>query len=289
MKTMLSLMIGCLLCSFSLNSQRTISGYVTDALDGSAIPGVNVLIKGTQTGTVSDVHGYYSIQVDAEGSVLVFSFVGYETIEVRVKKHNEINVQMTPKVMMLQEQDVVGYRAEKRRHAKSEMRLMAPHAVMWPSPVETNEEEYAAVDENIFHNPMNKPLSTFSIDVDAASYSNVRRFIDAGQRPPKEAVRIEEMINYFDYDYEEPRDGHPFRVITEVAHAPWNDKHRLVHIGLQGKRIPVENLPASNLVFLIDVSGSMNHPNKLPLVKRSFAMLVEQLRPEDYVALVTSD
>src|SRR5690606_18405746 len=149
-----------------------------------------------------------------------------------------------------------------------------------------NTEEYDAIHENIFHDAIRNPLSTFSIDVDAASYSNLRRFINSGQRPPKDAIRIEEMVNYFTYDYEQPKEDHPFAIHTEISTAPWNSKHRLVHIGLQGKTIPMENLPASNLVFLIDVSGSMNDPNKLPLLKSSFKMLVEKMRPQDEVAIV---
>ena len=105
-----------------------------------------------------------------------------------------------------------------------------------------NTEEYDAINENIFHEATRNPLSTFSIDVDAASYSNIRRFINNGQRPPKDAVRIEEMVNYFDYDYKQPKDEHPFAVITEISTAPWNPQHKLVHIGLQGKKIPTENL-----------------------------------------------
>lgn len=151
---------------------------------------------------------------------------------------------------------------------------------------EWNTESYAAIRENIFHEALKNPLSTFSIDVDAASYSNIRRFINNGMRPPKDAVRIEEMVNYFDYDYTQPGDEEPFSVHTEISAAPWNTKHKLVHIGLQGKIISTENLPASNLVFLIDVSGSMAEPNKLPLVKNSFRMLVEQLREQDHVAIV---
>ena len=153
-------------------------------------------------------------------------------------------------------------------------------------PDEIDTEEYQAMEENLFHGAQKKPLSTFSIDVDAASYSNLRRFISNGQEPPKNAVRIEEMINYFDYDYKAPANGDPFSVYTEMSRAPWNDKHLLIHIGLQGKIIPTQNLPPSNLVFLIDVSGSMNQANKLPLVKKSFKLLVDQLRPQDHVAMV---
>jgi Ca-activated chloride channel family protein len=114
----------------------------------------------------------------------------------------------------------------------------------------------------------------------------VRRFITAGQRPPKEAVRIEEMINYFDYEYDQPKGEDPFSIYTEISAAPWNTNHRLVHIGLQGKKIPTDNLPASNLVFLIDVSGSMSDVNKLPLLKASFKLLTAQLREQDRVAIV---
>ncbi len=151
---------------------------------------------------------------------------------------------------------------------------------------ESNTEEYGKIVENSFISPIKQALSTFSIDVDEAAYSNVRRFIQGGQLPPKDAVRIEEMINYFDYSYPQPTNNEPFSVNTELGSCPWNKSHQLVHIGLQGKRIPKETLPASNLVFLIDVSGSMEEPNKLPLVKSSLKMLTEQLRDEDRVAIV---
>jgi Ca-activated chloride channel family protein len=147
-------------------------------------------------------------------------------------------------------------------------------------------ESYDHIVENAFLAVDSSPLSTFSIDVDRASYSNVRRFINGGRRPPIDAVRIEEMINYFSFDYPDPHGDHPFSVTTEVSNAPWNPIHQLVRIGIQGKRVETENLPPSNLVFLIDVSGSMQSPDKLPLLKASFRMLVNELRPEDRVAIV---
>ena len=149
-----------------------------------------------------------------------------------------------------------------------------------------NTEDYDHIVENKFLSVKQQPLSTFSIDVDRAAYSNVRRFIENGQLPPKGAVRIEEMINYFDYKYAPPTNNDPFTVHTEIASCPWNEKHKIVQIGLQGKKIPTENLPASNLVFLIDVSGSMDEPNKLPLVQESLKLLTEQLREQDNVAIV---
>ncbi len=151
-----------------------------------------------------------------------------------------------------------------------------------------NTESYAGIVDNPFLAAGNNPLSTFSIDVDRASYSNVRRFVLAGQMPPKDAVRIEELINYFPYDYRGParNASHPFSVTTEVAAAPWKRGHRIVRVGLQGTRLETATLPPSNLVFLIDVSGSMQPENKLPLVKSSLRMLVDQLREQDHVAIV---
>lgn len=149
-----------------------------------------------------------------------------------------------------------------------------------------NTEEYKRIYENPFKEVAQNPLSTFSIDVDNASYSNVRRFLSEGQLPPADAVRIEEMINYFDYDYPQPTNEHPFSIYTEVAQCPWNKEHQLVHIGLQGKSVDYEHLKPSNLVFLIDVSGSMDEPNKLPLVKKSLITLIGNLQASDRVALV---
>jgi len=149
-----------------------------------------------------------------------------------------------------------------------------------------NTEDYNNIVENRFLAATQNPLSTFSIDVDEAAYSNVRRFINNGSIPPPGAVRIEEMINYFDYTYPQPQNDDPFTVNTELSECPWNPQHRLVHIGLQGREIPVRNLPNANIVFLIDVSGSMQDENKLPLVKSSMKLLADQLRPDDKVAIV---
>lgn len=149
-----------------------------------------------------------------------------------------------------------------------------------------NTEDYDNIVENKFLAAARQPLSTFSIDVDEASYSNIRRYLRNGNLPPAGAVRIEEMINYFDYNYPQPVNGDPFTVNTEMSDCPWSPEHKLVHIGLQGKEIPADNLPSSNMVFLVDVSGSMEEPNKLPLVKASMNMLVDRLRQQDRVAIV---
>ena len=146
-------------------------------------------------------------------------------------------------------------------------------------------ESYGRVEENRFQSPLQTPLSTFSIDVDTASYSNVRRFLHDGRLPPPDAVRVEELINYFRYDDPAPAGEHPFSVSAEVARCPWNQDNKLVRIGLRSQPVDVKDLPPANLVFLLDVSGSMASPDKLPLLKKSFALMVEQLRPEDRVAI----
>lgn len=149
-----------------------------------------------------------------------------------------------------------------------------------------NDESYARILENKFKHTRLAPLSTFSIDVDKAGYSNLRRLINNGDKIPVDAVKIEEMVNYFDYEYPQPKTDHPFAIQTDLATTPWNPDTKLVRIGLQGKKIPQKNLPASNLVFLIDVSGSMGAANKLPLLKSAFKLLVNQLREKDKVAIV---
>ena len=154
-------------------------------------------------------------------------------------------------------------------------------------PTRANTEEYSKLIENKFLNSLLNPLSTFSIDVDTASYSNIRRFLNMNQMPPKDSVRIEEMINYFSYDYPQPTDNTPFSINMEMIKSPWKEGNKVVSIGLQGKKVSKENLPPSNIVFLIDTSGSMYDVNKLPLLKQSFALLVKDLREEDRVSIVT--
>jgi len=152
--------------------------------------------------------------------------------------------------------------------------------------IEIDQEEYDNFIENQFESPKFSSLSTFSIDVDNAAYTNVRRFINNGQTVPKDAVRVEEMVNFFKYNYAKPQNEQPFSINTEYSDCPWNSKNKLVRIGLQGKEIDDKNLPASNLVFLIDVSGSMSDINKLPLLKQSLKILVDKLRKKDKIAMV---
>ena len=171
---------------------------------------------------------------------------------------------------------------EPSANATSKMILSSP-------PQQRNAETYKEIKENSFVAVAQQPVTTFSADVDRAAYANVRRIIGYGQIPPKDAVRIEEMVNYFDYDYPAPEEGSvsPLRVSPELAPAPWNPNHLLLRIGLQAKKIDLAQAPPSNIVFLIDVSGSMDEENKLPLLKSSFKMLLGQLRPDDKIAIVT--
>lgn len=269
-------------------AQQTITGKVTDENQEPLI-GVTVQIKGTVTGVLTDLDGEYKIQIpEMEKPTLVFTYIGLETKEVVVGEASIIDVELTGNDGILEEVVVVGYGTRSKlrgkiaglssrnsRSKKRSKRLKSP---------EPNSESYARINENTFATVKRKPLSTFSIDVDKAAYSNVRRFINNGQKPSKDAVRIEEMINYFNYDYEAPTDEHPIVVHTELGNCPWNETHQLIKVGLKAKELPKDNLPPSNLVFLLDVSGSMG--SSLQLVKEAMAVLVEELRAEDKVSIV---
>ncbi|WP_373056536.1 von Willebrand factor type A domain-containing protein [Zunongwangia sp. H14] len=262
-----------LLLSLNINA-RTITGKVTDK-DQQGLPGVNVMIKNTKTGTQTDFDGNYIIEAE-EGDILVFSFVGMKTEEVRVKDQKTINVSLKADNAGLAEVVVTGYSPGIRIRGVSNFNA---------TPVTAN-ESYKEIEENNFKLVKASPLSTFSIDVDKAGYSNIRRMINNGIEIPKDAVKIEEMINYFDYDYSLPTGKHPFAINTELVQTPWNKDTKLVKIGLQGKVIPLDDVPPSNLVFLIDVSGSMGASNKLPLLKSAFKLLTNQLRKEDKISIV---
>ncbi|CAN5508818.1 VWA domain-containing protein [soil metagenome] len=280
-----------MLCSFSgfHFPPMLVSGSVTSFDDGLPLPGISVLVKGTRTGTVTDNQGKYTIEVPSENSILVFSYIGYTSVEVKAGSQQILNINMKPDIHALQEIVVTGYKTNRKGFFNT-VNMAAPAYqsidVYMDYQQQHNTEEYATIHDNNFLETAKNPLSTFSIDVDNASYSNLRRFINYGQTPPVDAIRIEEMINYFSYDYPQPEGEDPFSVNMELSDCPWKKEHKLVHIGLQGKNIPFDDLLASNLVFLIDVSGSMDTPERLPLVKSAFKMLVDQLRPQDHVAIV---
>lgn len=291
----LSVLLLGLLSFRGADNTYAIKGKVIDE-NGQALIGVSVMLNGSTKGTVTDVDGSYTLEHTDSCANLMFSYTGFQVKKMNVCV-NGINVtQLKPDETLLNElvitsAGVIASKREQRSKSKTAPSMASPGITgySWsnnaPQP-DFNTEDYDRIQENRFHRATQEPQSTFSIDVDAASYTNLRRHINNGQRPPADAVRIEEMINYFDYDYPEPTGKHPFSITTEVSDCPWEPKHRLVHIGLQGKHTPTENLPAANLVFLIDVSGSMNVANKLPLVQSSFKLLADQLRPQDRVAIV---
>ncbi|WP_207535621.1 vWA domain-containing protein [Desertivirga arenae] len=293
------------LVGFKSSSVRTISGTVRDQLDGSPLPGVSVRVEGTTIGASTDTKGHYSLKIPSNEVNLVFSFIGYETLKVKPGKTDRLNVTLKQSKSELKEVVIVGYGTQRKQDVTGAV-AAAPTAAMQAkvsgiairgqnNQVYTrhilipdhNTESYKEITENGFQNPKDQALSTFAVDVDGASYTNLRRFINNGQLPPKDAVRVEEMINYFKYDLEGPKDDKPVAIHTELSSAPWNAQHQLLRIGLKAKEVKTEKLPASNLVFLIDVSGSMSPENRLPLVKTSLKMLVDQLRDKDQVAIVT--
>lgn len=276
-----SLFVAFLFVAFKPSDTKTITGIVTDKMGG--IPGVYIVTDVSKKAAATDKNGKYSITVSEQDTELSFNYIGYKTQTIKIGNKSVINILLQENENSLTEVTVSGYGSKTK-----EMSVGSSSSIMirGVNNQQFNTESYRAINENGFHTAKTEPLSTFSIDVDAASYSNVRRFINNGALPPADAVRIEEMINYFDYEYPQPTGNDPVNIITEMANAPWNPQHKLVQIGLQGKTIATDNLPPSNLVFLIDVSGSMNQPNKLPLLVSSFKLLTDQLRDKDKIAIV---
>ena len=270
---------------YAQSNLLTVAGKVIDATTNDPLIGVSVLEKGTKNGTFTDENGNFSIKV-AQGKTLVFSYLGYEAQEVIVNSAN-INVSLNPAQKELNEVIVVAFGTQ--RKLSSVASISSNYSVVnnnvYSYDSEKN-EEYSSFSENRFKDAKSDPLSTFSLDVDVASYSNVRRMINQGQKPVKDAVRIEQFINYFSYSYPNPKEKHPVNILTELQECPWNKQNLLLRIGMKAKEIPSENIPASNFVFLIDVSGSMESPNRLPLVKSSLKLLTNNLRDKDRVAIV---
>lgn len=295
-----------------------LKGKVIDKQTKATLPMVNVYLK-SETGktiksTLTDVDGKFEITgITPSTYNVIVEMIGYKKF---TKKGIVFNSSATKSMVfeltsntpqIVEELDVVNAEDEKEesistvavskdKYKKDRRMKSAEMSAGYASPMEIgnvvsrqdnfNTESYSPISENDFKNVIASPLSTFSIDVDAASYSNMRRFITNGQNPPADAVRIEEMINYFSYDYPQPKGEHPFSITTEMSDCPWNKNNKLIHIGLQGKKMDMSELPSSNLVFLLDVSGSMSSPNKLPLLKKSFNLLVNNLTENDRVAIV---
>ncbi|MGE8292246.1 MAG: YfbK domain-containing protein [Sphingobacterium sp.] len=294
MRTILFLMSMLLSFGGYAGQQYEVKGKVTDATRKLALSGVVVTNMQTNERQSTDRDGNYQIKVTTGRTTLEFSYFGYITQRVEVKRKSKVDVAMVKDTHTLDEVVVMGYGKVAKRNtayiANASTALAGQTQGLYIRGgymPDQNQESYQKIKENKFINPMKEPLSTFAADVDAASYSNVRRFINAGSLPDKDAVRVEEMINYFQYQVAGPKNGEPVNIVTELTKAPWNNAHQLMRVTLKAKDIPTDKLKASNLVFLIDVSGSMMGPGRLPLVKSSLKMLVDQLRDIDRVAIVT--
>ncbi|WP_316822121.1 YfbK domain-containing protein [Pedobacter gandavensis] len=304
------------LLGFNASALKKIQGKVTEIGIKKPIAGVLVSNLSGSKQTTTDKNGQYVIFLENGDLELRFESHGYIPQRLSIVKKSILNVQLTAgmeksKIVVLTKEITMNQSKKALALpgiANSAMLMGRTPGVMIgrvnPRPSDLhynglipegskkissqnwNTESYASIVENTFMLPLKNPLSTFSIDVDAAGYSNVRRYLNNGGLPPKDAIRIEEMINYFDYDYPQPTGNDPVNILTEIANAPWNPQHKLVKMALQARKIKTERLPAANLVFLIDVSGSMAQANKLPLLISSFKLLTDQLRQNDRVAIV---
>ena len=264
-----------------------------------------MMIRGTAAGVAVSSNNQYlaapSAAIRGVGSILPKNEPMYivDGVPVKADQMAKINPNDIDDVKVLKDESAASLYGSKAANGAvvivtknelyknlSEKELDKKLNIIRPIPAQPTQEDYDTFVENAFESPKTAPLSTFSIDVDNASYTNIRRFLNNGQEVPKDAVRVEEMVNFFKYNYPQPKDQHPFSINTEVSESPWNSKNKILKIGLQGKNIPTNDLPASNLVFLIDVSGSMSDMNKLPLLKQSLKILVNELRAKDKVAIV---
>lgn len=281
----------------NLNAKTSISGTVKDNSSNEPIPFaiVNLYIDATaKANTTTDFDGNFIFKnIEAGVYKIEVSNLGYNNYlmtDIKLSENQTLNLEIkleASAMIMASECQVTSSKIKDRtfklRRNKSSSENYYSQDYNQPA---HNTESYDYINENKFKNVIDDPLSTFSIDVDRASYANVRRFLNSSSMPYKDAVRIEEMINYFDYEYEKPNGEHPFSTHLELGECPWNTKNKLLMIGIQGECVSEDNIPPCNLVFLIDVSGSMDSPNKLPLLKSSFKLLIEKLRPQDNVAIV---
>lgn len=318
----LLLIIGLALSAFVIRtvSTGTIAGSVTDAQTGEALPFANLVVEDKAQNVIAggntDISGQFKIANVPVGTWDVrVHVIGYQPkikkqVVVQRDKTTSLQLQITSSEVELEEVVIIKNSEDaapaiiRDNHAqqvvtRKDLQYLPTTGATTYSNMGTKQlttapaeqryflgsEQYDEIVENTFKSAQKEPLSTFSIDVDAASYANVRRFINENQTPPKDAVRVEEMINYFDYDYPNPKGEHPFSIVTEMSECPWNSQNRLIHIGIQGKRMETADLPPNNLVFLLDVSGSMSSYNKLELVKKSLKLLVQEMRPQDRVAI----
>lgn len=315
MKKAISLCILCIITALRVMAQ---TGDIKVLVTAGNIPLENVIVtisnQNVKDQKTTDTKGVATFRQLLTGNyTITASKAGFSTktayATVVSGKTQQVNIQFAVvleelKAVTISEKEL-RIKKDKRRSTKTVQEDMArgstikyeampaaADAMYAPPPMprmayrERNTESYKKVPENDFMSVRANPLSTMSVDVDRASYANVRRYINDGQMPPADAVRVEEMINYFNYKYPQPEGDNPLAIVTELTNCPWNDKHKLLHIGMQARTIPTDDLPPSNLVFLIDVSGSMDQENKLPLVKSSLNMLTSKLRAQDRISIV---
>jgi Ca-activated chloride channel family protein len=324
-KTVLFLVFVVAFCSLFSQTTGRISGKVKDQ-DGNPIAYASVMIAELNLGAQTDENGMYLIIDIPPGKYDVLcQMMGYQTVkktnvQVNVNEATVLNFTFTRTTVQLETFQVIDHKeelvsAQKTSSERNRVKRIMDYSVSDISEIvavrpgvsvadgqsnyrggraneislfqpDFNTEEYSRIKENDFFETLKDPMSTFGADVDAASYSNFRRFVQMGNIPHADVIRTEEMVNYFDYDYKEPTGKDPLSINIEYGETPWNKKSNLVHIGLKGKVLKKEQQLQNNLVFLIDVSGSMSDENKLPLLKRSFKLLVESLADDDYVSMV---
>jgi Ca-activated chloride channel family protein len=313
----LSLALLCANLAFAQKQTGSLKGTVTDRETGESVHFGQVVLKVNDTvidGTVADMDGKYIINKILPGIYqLEVTFHGYSKVllkDLEIKAGQSVrrdfalkaSSEMLQEVVIQSRAPLIDKTKTSAKISRVEINALTTRDVkirgsrsegvayflngIKVRDGELNTEQYDEISENRFFEAQTVPLSTFSSDVDAASYANVRRFISNGQLPPKDAVRIEEMINYFDYDYPNPKKGKTFSVTTEMRACPWIEQHQLLRIGIQTQKIDLKDMPPSNLVFLLDVSGSMHSENKLPLLKKALRLLVNNLRAKDRVSIV---
>ncbi|MGF6925766.1 Ca-activated chloride channel family protein [Chitinophaga sp. W2I13] len=257
-----------------------VSGAVEDSLSHRPVAGVQVKVMDDTVHVVTNAFGLFKISIPTASATLLLTQNGYQSKEITVRKYDRLLITLSP---LRKDADPVAL-------AKARSKLL--HSSN-PNYGNTGmgvhsfyNETYGATYENKFVRTANHPVSTFAVDVDRAAYSNIRRFLRLKEAVPVDAVRIEEMINYFHYDYPLPLAGETMAMYSNYTTCPWETTHRLLQIAIRARALETDSFPASNLVFLLDVSGSMGTPNKLPLLQAAFRILVNNLRPVDKVAIV---
>lgn len=293
----------------SFTGTGSISGYVTDAQTGSGIPDAVVVLNANHYFTTDSTGLFLIDKLEADTYALEISATGYATssMDVSIADNEQKVIYIPLELPVVSIADSIGkmqMQKPEKKYRTKDAQANAP-MLLYDQVAEAdisyymvekegqvfedngnNTEAYNKINETGFRETIKEPLSTFSIDVDNASYSNIRRMIEYGYSIPEDAVRIEEMVNYFDFTYAQPKGSDPFSINFEMSACPWNKETQLVLIGLQGKEVDMREVDPSNLVFLIDVSGSMGESTKLPLVKESLKTLVNNLNPNDRIALV---